>query len=156
MDTLNLVYHKTDEKAISSHTLSSDVAELRSPDKAFPEQLAEIEQAIIEINENREETVNFKSNEIQLKSRDNCVYIAIDDIGVKRQKDIRKSDDYKKESKYVENTVAHIQSGSKTYSLTAFGMRNLFKSAIAFLLANDIFSKEIVFFTDGVKNIKTA
>lgn len=96
MDTLNLVYHKTDEKAISSHTLSSDVAELRSPDKAFPEQLAEIEQAIIEINENREETVNFKSNEIQLKSRDNCVYIAIDDIGVKRQKDIRKSDDYKK------------------------------------------------------------
>ena len=51
MDTLNLVYHKTDEKAISSHTLSSDVAELRSPDKAFPEQLAEIEQAIIEINE---------------------------------------------------------------------------------------------------------
>ena len=101
-------------------------------------------------------TVNFKSNEIQLKSRDNCVYIAIDDIGVKRQKDIRKSDDYKKESKYVENTVAHIQNGSKTYSLTAFGMRNLFKSATAFLLANDIFSKEIVFFTDEVKNIKTA
>lgn len=40
---------------------------------------------------------------------DECVYISIDDVGVKHQKDTRK-DGGTKDRKYVENTVIHIES----------------------------------------------
>ena len=194
-DTLNLIYHKTEEDVISSRTLSDNavrigkdisrkflnqteeilkmhgfnpetglvpegvslsenIVKTNSSDKKTIEHLKKIDDTIELINESREEKVNLKSNEIRLESRDNCVYIAVDDIGVKRQKDLRKSDDYEKDSRFVENTVAHIQDGSVSYSITALGMRNLFKSVIAFLLVNNLMSKEIVFLTDGAKNIK--
>lgn len=118
--------------------------------------LSDIEKAINLINDNRDEKVNYKSEDIQLEARNNCIYISVDDIGVKRQKDIRSTEDgYKKDTRYVENTVAHIQNGTKTYLLTAVGMRNLFKVLIAFLLVNDLLGKEIVFFTDGARNIKS-
>lgn len=185
-DTLNLIYHKTEEDVISSRTLSDNavrickdisrkflnqteeilkmhgfnpetglvpegvslsenIVKTNSSDEKTIEHLKKIDDTIELINESREEKVNLKSNEIRLESRDNCVYIAVDDIGVKRQKDLRKSDDYEKDSRFVENTVAHIQDGSVSYSITALGMRNLFKAVIAFWLVNNLMSKEIVF-----------
>ncbi|MGN0582026.1 MAG: hypothetical protein ACI4KB_04930 [Oscillospiraceae bacterium] len=122
-----------------------NIVKTNSSDEKTIEHLKKIDDTIELINESREEKVNLKSNEIRLESRDNCVYIAVDDIGVKRQKDLRKSDDYEKDSRFVENTVAHIQDGSVSYSITALGMRNLFKAVIAFLLVNNLMSKEIVF-----------
>lgn len=82
------------------------------------------------------------------------MYISIDDVGVKRQKEERKEETVR-DSKYVENTVAHIQYGKNVYVLTAVGMDKLFKSVLAFLLTNDLFQYELVFFTDGAMNIKT-
>lgn len=103
----------------------------------------------------REEQIPFSPREVTLESAPSeCVYISIDDIGVKHQKESREEGSVRN-YKYVENTVAHIQYGEETYVLTGIGMRNVFKSVLAFLLANSLLSRELVFLTDGAKDIKS-
>lgn len=113
-----------------------------------------IDEMIQSINDSREEKIPFSANEIHIESAPSeCVYVSIDDIGVKHQKDSRK-DGSERGFKYVENTVAHIQYGDNSYVLTGIGMRNVFKSVLAFLLANGLLSRELIFLTDGANDIK--
>lgn len=115
---------------------------------------AKIDEAVTAVNASREEKIPFSPEEINIESSpEKCVYVSIDDIGVKRQKDSRKEGS-EKEYKYVENTVAHIQYGEESYILTGIGMGNVFRSVLAFLLANNLLSRELVFMTDGARDIK--
>ena len=113
-----------------------------------------VREAIDEINQFREEKIPFQAEELQIERNPaDSVYISIDDIGVKRQKDVR-TPESTRESRYVENTVAHIQHAGASCVITAVGMRNVFKSVLAFLLMNNLLGNELVFFTDGARNIK--
>lgn len=115
---------------------------------------AKIAAAISAVNEVREEKIPFLCGEIKTETTPSeCVYVSIDDIGVKHQKDSRKEGSVR-DYKYVENTVAHIQYADKSYILTGIGMLNVFKSVLAFLLANNLLSRELVFMTDGANNLK--
>lgn len=115
---------------------------------------AKITEAITAVNTSREEKIPFSAEEIKIESApEECVYVSIDDIGVKHQKDSRKEGS-EREYKFVENTVAHIQYGEESYILTGIGMRNVFKSVLAFLLVNNLLSRELVFMTDGARDIK--
>lgn len=115
---------------------------------------AKIDEAVTAVNASREEKIPFSPEEINIESSpEKCVYVSIDDIGVKHQKDSRKEGS-EKEYKYVENTVAHIQYGEESYILTGIGMGNVFRSVLAFLLANNLLSRELVFMTDGARDIK--
>lgn len=113
-----------------------------------------VQEAIDEINQFREEKIPFQAEELEIE-RDpaDSVYVSIDDIGVKRQKDVR-TPESTRGSRYVENTVAHIQHAGTSYVITAVGMKNVFKSVLAFLLMNNLLSNELVFFTDGARDIK--
>ena len=83
-----------------------------------------------------------------------CVYISIDDVGVKHQKDTRK-DGGSKDGKYVENTVIHVESKEGKYTITDVGMKNAFTLLVAFLISNNLLENRFIyFFTDGAKNIK--
>ena len=116
---------------------------------------SKINEAIAAVNHSREEKIPFSAAEIKIESvPDKCVYISIDDIGVKHQKDSRKEGSVR-DYRYVENTVAHIQYGSESYVLTGIGMKNVFKSVLAFLLANNLLSREIVFLTDGAQDLRS-
>lgn len=120
---------------------------------SFDDEISSIEG----FNKLREESAKIKSpqkvGETEA-SPDDCVYVSIDDIGVKRQKESR-GDGYEKPTKYVENTVVHVQSGQSQYYLTCVGMREAFKILLAFLLANGMLEdKRLVFLTDGARNIK--
>lgn len=85
---------------------------------------------------------------------DDCVYISVDDVGVKHQKDERKPG-AEKQRKYVQNTVIHIQSGERQQTLTAIGMDTAFRLLVAFLLTNRLLEdKRLVFLTDGATGIK--
>ena len=107
------------------------------------------------MNDSREEKIPFSAAEIKIESvPEECVYVSIDDIGVKHQKDSRKEGSVR-DYKYVENTVAHIQYGDESYILTGTGMRNVFKSVLAFLLVNNLLSRELVFLTDGAQDIRS-
>ena len=115
----------------------------------------EINEAIAAVNGSCEEKIPFSAAEIKIESvPEECVYVSIDDIGVKHQKDSRREGSVR-DYKYVENTVAHIQYGDESYILTGIGMRNVFKSVLAFLLVNNLLSRELVFLTDGAQDIRS-
>ena len=123
-----------------------------SPDKS---DLEKKQQAINAVNESRTVKIPFSAQDIFIENDPaKCVYISVDDIGVKRQKDQR-TEDYVKDTANVENTVADIQFDDHRYRLTAVGMLNLFKSVEAFLLENSLLNRELIFFTDGAMNIKS-
>lgn len=115
----------------------------------------EIDELIAAVNDSREEKIPFSAAEIKIESApEECVYISIDDIGVKHQKDSRKEGSVR-DYKYIENTVAHIQYGNESYILTGIGMRNVFKSVLAFLLVNNLLSRELIFLTDGAQDLRS-
>lgn len=116
--------------------------------------MSQLRVAIAAVNDSREEKVPFSAEEVKIEFvPEECVYVSIDDVGVTHQKNSRKEGSVR-DYKYVENTVAHIQYGNETYILEGIGMRNVFKSALAFLLRNNLLSRELVFMTDGAQNLK--
>jgi hypothetical protein len=68
---------------------------------------------------------------MEAKASETCM-ISIDDVGVRHQKNERKGGG-KKERKFVENTVIHIQADSKAYVITAVGMESAFRLLICTL-----------------------
>nr|WP_305139587.1 UPF0236 family protein [uncultured Acetatifactor sp.] len=81
-------------------------------------------------------------------------YVSIDDIGVTRQKDGRRPGE-ERETKYVENTVVHVARGTGHYVLAGIGMAGVMRLLVAFLLSNGLMQgKNLVFFTDGARNIR--
>lgn len=134
--------------------LPDNITAVASPDRIEIDTKT-IEDAISAVNDSREEKIPFKADEVMIESvPSESVYVSIDDVGVKEQKDSRKEGSVR-DSKYVENTVAHIQYGDKSYILTGIGMRNVFKSVLAFLLANNLLSRELIFMTDGARDLKS-
>ena len=134
--------------------LSDNITTVSASQDAGPDKPG-INEAIAAVNDSREEKIPFSAAEIKIESvPEECVYVSIDDIGVKHQKDSRKEGSVR-DYKYVENTVAHIQYGDESYILTGIGMRNVFKSVLAFLLVNNLLSRELVFLTDGAQDIRS-
>ena len=134
--------------------LSDNITTVSASQDAGPDKPG-INEAIAAVNDSREEKIPFSAAEIKIESvPEECVYVSIDDIGVKHQKDSRKEGSVR-DYKYVENTVAHIQYGDESYILTGTGMRNVFKSVPAFLLVNNLLSRELVFLTDGAQDIRS-
>jgi len=84
------------------------------------------------------------------------VYASIDDVGVKRQTELRPKDEEKQQPKKVDNTVIHVQSGKKSYILNAASIVSGLKMLIGFLLFNGLLKKQIVVFADGAKEINNA
>lgn len=115
-----------------------------------------LQDAISQINASREEKIPFDAEGLDIEPEAaGCVYVSVDDIGVKRQKGTRRPD-FVKETKYIQNTVAHIQHGQESYVLTAAGMQEAMKSVLAFLLFNGLLGNRLVFLTDGARNIKNS
>lgn len=134
--------------------LSDNITAAAIPQGAKPGR-PEIDEAIAAVNDSREEKIPFSAAEIKIESvPEECVYVSIDDIGVKHQKDSRREGSVR-DCRYVENTVAHIQYGDESYILTGIGMRNVFKSVLAFLLVNNLLSRELVFLTDGAQDLRS-
>jgi len=64
-------------------------------------------------------------------------HVALDDVGVKRQKASRKaSEDPTQEPKRVYNTIAHIAHAGQSYILTSQGVASVLRLVLAFLLNN--------------------
>lgn len=91
------------------------------------------------------------------QSTEDCVYISMDDVGVKHQKECRRGNGKAKTAAVVENTVVHVQHAGKSYLLTAVGMFEAMRLLLAFLLGNGLLrGKRLVFFSDGAQNIRAA
>lgn len=117
----------------------------------------EISKAVSDFNKGRDKCMKIRSrnliNDVE-HFPDDCVYISIDDVGVRHQKDRRKDGGYK-DGKVVENTVIHIQAREGVYIITAVGMDKAFRLLLAFLLENHLLeNRHLYFFSDGARNIR--
>ena len=107
---------------------------------------AEIENASIDLH-----VWEYEASDYELPSE--TVNVSIDDVGVKRQTEMRPRDEEKQQPKRVDNTVIHIQSGKKTYILNTASIISGLKMLIGFLLFNGLLKKQIVIFADGAREI---
>ena len=128
-------------------------AELRKSAEPYGERAAML-QAVEKINAGRpckEEQV--KPSGWQIEDPEQTCYISIDDIGVKHQKEQRTGDETKT-GVYVWSTVADIETGSGSHTVTGIGMKKTFLFVLAYLLQNNLLAnKTLVFLTDGVRSI---
>ena len=124
-------------------------AEGFSVDEGQHMEQAEIENAAIELN-----IWEYNTSDYELPGQ--AVNISIDDVGVKRQTEMRPRDEGRQQPKRVSNTVIHIQSGKKTYTLNSACVISGLRMLIGFLLFNGLIKKQLVIFADGAREINSA
>lgn len=131
--------------------------EARIPKLPEPASKESVEEVARRYNQGREEGASINVDAIGIPpeaSSDNCVYVYVDDVLVKHQKEHRTSGS-KRSSKFVSNTVACIQYGDKKYGITATEMREVFRRIMAVLVVNKLMeNKRLIFITDGATDIK--
>ena len=189
------IVDKTAEKALHQYHYeqAGDLVRLVQQDPAYgmgsqqnPDREQMVRTAIAQLNSipGRPDWAKIDAGEILLEAPESSVCIAIDDIGVKKQKDKRQKPEAGKQrnkddpewchstaakltdsrlnrkapgKKYVETTNVHIVAGSRHYVITtAQGLEHAFMLLMAFLLQNDLIrNHDIVFFTDGAKCIQS-
>lgn len=147
------------EKGFAGGTIPADRKEVFS--KAVGEGENEgisrekILEAVSRINahhERAEERVQCIPESLELAEQ--SVYVSIDDVGVKHQKERRKGEQ-EKQNKYVQNTVISIQAKGYSAVLTEIGMDRAFRGAMACMLQQNLMEdRPLVFFTDGARNIQ--
>lgn len=115
----------------------------------------EIKKAVQEWNNvHAESAEQIKVQDYVMEIPQKTVYISVDDIGVKHQKEHRTSEN-EKQGAFVWNTVATIESSESTYTLTNIGMRRTFCNTLAYLLEDHLLEgKHLIFLTDGAKDIR--
>jgi hypothetical protein len=120
-----------------------------TPDNPQHIQQAEIENAAIKLN-----IESYNASDYELPN--NTVNVSIDDVGVKRQTEMRPKDEGVQQAKRVENTVLHIQHKDKSYILNAASLLSGIKLLLGFLLWGSLLKKQIVIFADGARVIHAA
>lgn len=124
------------------------------PESVSEQLIAETVKAVNEGRGEREWIAHVEKVSDTEASANDCVYVMIDDVGVKHQKEERNQNG-QKDGKYVQNTVVHIQCGETQQTLTVIGMTNAFRLLVAFLLANRLMeNRRLIFLTDGARDIK--
>ena len=142
--------------------------------------IEQIDAYVASYNEHKRDGITIQMTEAQKRDIEDplqkTVYVALDGVCVKRQKDNRENavesvslpeakdaeEDLsaapgQKKRATVETAVAHIQVGIKRYVLLADNMMSLCLHVLAFLLEFDLLCDyRLVFLTDGAKDIRTA
>lgn len=120
----------------------------------------EVKRAVEACKLSDEEREEVGRNPVGYEDPDKTVNISVDDVGSKKQKEERgkeskgKKDTGKRE--YVQNTIAHIQKGEKSYTVNGSSIVSTLKVVIGFLLNNDLLKYRLQFFVDGQRTLQAA
>ena len=97
------------------------------------------------------------NNPVCYEDPKHSVNISIDDVNVKKQKEVREKqrDVGKKKRKYIHNTVVHVEKGNQSYTLNGHGIKNVLFFLIAFIFNNKLTNDRFQFFTDGHKSLNS-
>ena len=116
-----------------------------------------VRETAIRYNENRDERGKIPEclmSVLPEGSRDECIYVYIDDVLSKHQKECR-SPGSRRTTRFIANTIISIQHGDKRYNIAADGMQEACKRLMAFLIANQLMEdRQLIFITDGATEIK--
>jgi hypothetical protein len=86
------------------------------------------------------------------ESPESAVNISLDDVCAKRQTETRPRGT-KEQPKRVNNTVIHVENSDGKYILNAAKVSGGLKLLLGFLLCGGLLGKQLVFFTDGAREI---
>ena len=90
------------------------------------------------------------NNPVGYEDPTTTTHIAIDDVNVKRQRSSRPGEDSEEQKKkYAHNTIAHIESGEKKYTLNGEDTQSVLLFIMAFCFNNNLIRTRLQFFTDG-------
>jgi hypothetical protein len=99
-------------------------------------------------------------NPVIYENPSNTIDIIVDDVGAKKQKETRRSENVeennKSERKYVYNTIAHLKKGDSSYTINERSTVRILPVLIAFLLSNDLLGYRLQFFLDGQRTLHAA
>lgn len=97
----------------------------------------------------------IEANPVGYESAQHTTNVSIDDVTPKRQEETRVKGGRKDEpkTKYVHNTIIHVESGGKKYTLSALGLKRALSFLIAFVLSNALKWRRFQFFMDGHKTL---
>ena len=109
----------------------------------------------------------MEANPVPYEDPQQSVRVAVDDVGVKRQKATRRpkksavpqdaeSAAVKEEQKRVHTTVAHVENEDGQYVLSGLGVVAVLKQVLAFLLANGLTTRTLLVFVDGQRSLHQA
>lgn len=116
-----------------------------------------VREIAIRYNENKDEHGKIPEHLMSVLpegSREECIYVYIDDVLSKHQKECR-SPGSRRTARFIANTVISIQHGGKRYNIAADGMQEACRRLMAFLLANRLMEdRQLIFITDGATEIK--
>ena len=94
------------------------------------------------------------------------VGISCDEVGVKRQTEMRPREEGEAQPKRVESTVIHVEvanepsepkaSSSSSYVLNGSSVSGAFRVLLGFLCMNGLLGRTLVFFADGARNLNNA
>ena len=145
------------DKRIEEGEIPESACHPHIPEEENQERWDIFQEKIHSFNEGREECDQIKRVDLVNETEvlpEKCVYISVDEVGVKHQKDTRK-DGGSKDGKVVENTVIQIQAVEGRYILTAVDMKKAFTLLLAFVLTTHILeNRKLYFFSDGAENIR--
>jgi len=89
------------------------------------------------------------------ESPENAVNISVDDVGVDRQTEVRPRGE-EEQPKRVNNSVVHVESDDRKYILKSSNVFGVLRLLLGFLLRGGLLKKQLVFFTDGAREIHNA
>jgi hypothetical protein len=141
------------EDALSKVGFCGDVAPTL-PENTLPSlQLCAMDPKTVESTAERAKIVNYNAEDFEDPTK--VFNASVDDICVKAQNSKRPMPEGKeKKKKRVDNTVIHCQSDEGQYTITGDGVYTTLRYLLGYLAFNSLmFSKCIVFFTDGARNI---
>ena len=83
---------------------------------------------------------------------ESAVNISVDDVGATRQSETRPRGE-KEQPKTVNNSVIHVENNEGKYILNSAKVFGVLKLLLGFLLSGGLLGKQLVFFTDGAREI---
>lgn len=111
----------------------------------------------------------MEANPVPYEDPQQSVQVAVDDVGVKRQKAMRKQIKpavpprgespraaEKEAQKRVHTTVAHVENQDGQYVLSGLGVVAVLKQVLAFLLSNGLTTRTLIVFVDGQRSLHQA
>lgn len=119
------------------------------PDGGRYIQQDEVESAAKELNIKKFRLSDYESPE-------HSVNISVDDVCVKRQSDKRPKEEDSTQPKRVNNTVIHVQGSEGKYILNAATLFGALRLLAGFLLHCGLLGYQLVFFTDGARDLHNA
>lgn len=138
----------------SGNLIGKVTSEIRKGSKKF-QKPKEVRKTISKWNASHTESdEQCKEKKQILEIAEKTIYISVDEIGVRHQKEHRTSE-HQKQGAFVWNTVSVVETSECTHTLTNGNMRQTFCNTLAYLLEHHLLEKRhLIFLTDGAKEIR--